>query len=324
MKPGKQTRQDYIARINRVQDYIETHIDKELTLDELAKVANFSRYHFHRIFTAMVGETLYQFITRVRLGKAANQLVANPSKSITEIAFDCGFSSSAVFSRSFKAAFDISPSEWRDGGGKYCKTNGKLDQLPGNVGQDIVSFEVYLDSVTPTMKWRVIMKSKNELKVDVVVKELPEMHLAYVRHVGPYAGDQELFNRLFGKLMQWAGPRGLCYQPGTKFITVYHDEPSITEESKQRISCGLTVAPDTEVDGDISKLVIPTGTYALGHFEITADQYGAAWEAMYKGWLPESGYQPDDRPCFEDYLNDPKEHPENKHIVDICVPVKPL
>lgn len=45
---------------------------------------------------------------------------------------------------------------------------------------------------------------------------------------------------------------------------------------------------------------------------------------MYAGWSPESGYQPDDRPAFELYLNDPKEHPEGKHIVEICAPVKPL
>ena len=86
----------------------------------------------------------------------------------------------------------------------------------------------------------------------------------------------------------------------------------------------MAVPPDTEVDGDIGKLIIPAGTYALGHFEITGDQYPSAWKAIYQGWLPESGYQPDDRPCFEDYLNDPNEHPENKHIINICIPVKPL
>ena len=41
-------------------------------------------------------------------------------------------------------------------------------------------------------------------------------------------------------------------------------------------------------------------------------------------WLPESGYQPDDRLCYEIYLNDPTTNPQRKHIVDICEPVKPL
>ncbi len=325
MKPGRQTREDYVARINKVQDYIDANLKKELTLDELAAVANFSRYHFHRIFTAMVGETLYQFIQRVRLGKAANQLVVNPKKTITEIAFDCGFSSSAVFSRSFRAAFKMSPSEWRDGGArKNCKEKGKLDQQAGNQGKDNPNFSVYLESATSTLKWRVEMSPDAKLKAEVEVKSLPEVDLAYVRHVGPYAGDEALFNGLFGKLMQWAGPRGLCTKPGVQFITVYHDDPALVDASKQRISCGLTVESDVEVDGDIGKMSIPGGEYALAHFEISADQFGDAWAALYKGWLPESGYQPDDRPCFEMYLNDPKTHPEGKHIVDICVPVKPL
>jgi len=53
-------------------------------------------------------------------------------------------------------------------------------------------------------------------------------------------------------------------------------------------------------------------------------RYEEAWNMVFGGWLPESGYQPDDRLCYEIYQNDPKEHPEGIHIVDICVPVKPL
>ena len=78
------------------------------------------------------------------------------------------------------------------------------------------------------------------------------------------------------------------------------------------------------MEGEIGKAKIPAGKYAVAHFEITPDQYQDAWNAVYGGWLPESGYQPEDGPCYELYLNDPKEHPEGKHIVDICVPVKPL
>ena len=84
-------REEYTSRINRVIDYIEKNTDKGLSLESLAKVAIFSPFHFHRIFRAMVGETLNQFIQRIRIEKAAAQLIVNPKKSITEIAFDCGF-----------------------------------------------------------------------------------------------------------------------------------------------------------------------------------------------------------------------------------------
>jgi AraC family transcriptional regulator len=86
----------------------------------------------------------------------------------------------------------------------------------------------------------------------------------------------------------------------------------------------ISVSKDTEVEGEVGKMTIPGGKYAMAHFEISENEYEDAWNAVYGNWLPESGFQPDDRPCFELYLNDPKEHPEHKHIVDICIPVKPL
>lgn len=86
----------------------------------------------------------------------------------------------------------------------------------------------------------------------------------------------------------------------------------------------ITIPPDTKVDGEIGKATIPAGNNAIAHFELKSDQYTDAWNAIYGGWLPESGYQPDDRPCFKLYLNDPQDHPEGKQRVDIYVPVKPL
>jgi AraC family transcriptional regulator len=90
------------------------------------------------------------------------------------------------------------------------------------------------------------------------------------------------------------------------------------------VDVAITVPEDTTVDGEIGKTTIPGGQYAVGHFELSPERYGDAWNSLFGGWLPESGYQPADGPCYESYLNDPKQHPEGKHIVDICVPVKPL
>lgn len=162
------------------------------------------------------------------------------------------------------------------------------------------------------------------IQTNIKVKDMPEFHVAYVRHIGPYKGDTELFARLFGRLMAWAGSRGLLRFPETKVLAVYHDNPDITDEDKLRTDACITVPEDTQVEGEIGKMTIPAGKYAVGHFEITSDQYGDAWNAVYGGWLPGSGYQPEDGPCYELYLSDPKEHPEGKHIVDICVPVEPM
>lgn len=119
-------RQEYISRINRVIDYIEDNIDSQLNLEILSRVANFSRFHFHRMFSAFMGETLNSFIKRLRVEKAASILIDNPKYSITEIAFNCGFSSSAAFSRAFKEYLNMSASYFRGGGFLYFSKNRKL------------------------------------------------------------------------------------------------------------------------------------------------------------------------------------------------------
>src|SRR5512137_2314544 len=106
-------RAEYALRINRVIDYIEANIEKELSLETLAEVACFSRYHFHRLFGAITGEPLGRFIQRIRVEKAASKLIHNPKTSITQIALECGFSGSAAFARTFKEAFGMSAREWR-------------------------------------------------------------------------------------------------------------------------------------------------------------------------------------------------------------------
>ncbi len=319
-------KEDYVSRINRVQDYIDSHLDMELRLEELARVAHFSPYHFHRIFRAMVGEPLNQFIQRLRAEKAASLLVQSPKKSITDVAFDCGFSSSATFARTFKEFFGMSATEWRAGGYRDRKI-GKIDskdrKTPGKIGQDFDLTSPYIDPETRNLKWRIEMRGEKTMKAEVEVKDLPEIHVAYVRHVGPYIGNAELFKNLFSKLMQWAGPRGLMRPPETMALTLYHDDLEITDEEKLRMSVCISVPKDTQVEGEIGKMTVAGGTYASGRFEIRPEQYGDAWNAIYQAWLPESGYQPDDGPPYELYLNNPEEHPEGKHIVEIRVPVRP-
>ncbi|MBE0636582.1 helix-turn-helix transcriptional regulator, partial [Candidatus Bipolaricaulota bacterium] len=113
---GEIRRQEYLGRINRVIDYIRANLTSDLRLDTLARVANFSAYHFHRLFTAIVGETVNAHIRRLRMQRAASQLIYNPKMSITRIATDCGFSSPSSFARDFRQTFGMSASQFRAGG----------------------------------------------------------------------------------------------------------------------------------------------------------------------------------------------------------------
>ncbi|WP_287373536.1 GyrI-like domain-containing protein [Prosthecochloris sp.] len=319
-------RAEYISRINRVIDYIENHLDEDLTLGILADVACFSPFHFHRIFKACVGETLSRFINRVRVQKAAYQLSTNPEKTITEIAFDTGFSGSATFARSFKNYFGVSASQWRlnerQPDSKNRKTNSKNGNRVGKKCENIIQSSRYVDSVTRNLKWRIEMKKEKILGIEV--KEMPSVYVAYVRHIGPYKGDSQLFEGLFTRLMNWAGPRGLCV-PEAKIMAVYHDDPEVTEEDNLRVSACITVPEDTPVQGEVGKMKIDGGKFAVAGFELEGShEYEEAWNMVIAEWLPESGLQPDDRLGYEVYHNNPEEHPEGHHIVDICLPVKPL
>lgn len=324
-------RMEYQARINRVIDYIDSHLDEQLSLEKLSEIANFSPFHFHRIFSAMMDETLNRFIQRMRLERAASRLVSNPKQSITEIAFEFGFSGSASFARSFKDFFGKSATDWRnekfESNSKNCKLNSKAGETVDKDRQAIeVTFHYpYLRSQT-NKKWRIEMNkdSATKLVADVEVKDLPDLEVAYVRHIGPYVGDTKLFEELFKKIMTWAGPRGLIRFPETLIMSVYHDDPNITENAKLRTSICITVPKETKSDGEIGRMKIDGGIYAIASFELFPNQYPEAWQSIYGGWLPDSGYQPDDGAPLEMYKNDPREHPEGKCLVDICIPVKPL
>jgi len=126
------SRREYQRRINRVIDYVQAHLDGDLTLERLAEVAAFSPFHFHRVFAAITGETLSDFIRRVRLERAAGALISLPETSVLEIALRYGFSSAATFARAFKAHFGMSATQWRsDGAGPWRKAQagrGKSDR----------------------------------------------------------------------------------------------------------------------------------------------------------------------------------------------------
>src|SRR5437763_1337219 len=116
--PSAAHRREYERRVNRVMDYVQAHLAEELTLDKLAGVAAFSPFHFHRVFAAITGETLSDFIRRVRLERAASALGLLHDTSVLEIALRYGFSSAATFARAFRMHFGMSATQWRTGGAR--------------------------------------------------------------------------------------------------------------------------------------------------------------------------------------------------------------
>lgn len=333
MKRYSDNKIEYLSRINKAIDYIENNLDKQIRINDIAEVSNFSPYHFHRIFGSVVGETLNSFIDRLRLEKAASSLLSKRNVSITQISVECGFSTLSSFTRAFKEKYGMSASDWRGGGyavnnnkRKGISKKGKEDSKNGKeINSSVLNNEAIFAFRETFYTQNGRREKKSSVKPKIVkVEELPEMCLAYVRHIRPYKGDDFSFRNLFKKIISWAGPRGHLSDPEAKFLSVYHDNPEITETDKLRISVGLTVPFDTEVDGEIGKMTIPKGKYVLANFEIDQNQNQEAWDNVFGEWFPKSGYTCDDSPCFEWVLNDPDDHPEKKYLINICVPLKPL
>ena len=316
----------YEGRVNAVMDYIEAHLGDELTVEGLAEVAHFSPFHFHRIFSTMTGETLGGVFARVRIERAATRLVGQPQRPVTDIALECGFSSPSAFSRAFREASGMTPTEWRRGGHVRHERQSRRPQddptregLAGSGEFGITGARLSVE--TGRTVWDVAAGPLGSISVNL--EQLPHTEVAYVRYTGRYQGLGEVFTELYARLVRWAEPRGFV-AAGTPMFNVYHDDPSLTDDDRLRVSVCLPVPADVPPEGDIGRMALAAGPVAVGRFELGVTDYPAAWYAMAGGWMPDSGYEPDDRMPFERFIVGRQARREGAEVVDIGTPVRPL
>ena len=310
MNIQQQSRKEYYYRINRVVDYIDAHMDEEHSLVKLSRVAHFSPFHFHRIFRVLTGETINNYVKRIRLQRAGSMLISDYQRPVSEVSALCGFNSTAVFCRAFRSYFGKSTREFRS---HHLEQDRKNGQSESNNDQSGSQFSAYFSDEFLNLNRNFNMEKY------ITVKEMPAMDLIYCRHVGQF--DQ--IGGAYQKLFKWAGPRGLLRFPETKTLTVYHDDPKVVDIEKLRQSACITVDEDAKPEGEFGKMHLPGGKYAVGSFKVKPHQFGEAWDAVCR-WLADSGYQPSDGYPYEYY---PEEHTNENpptFTVDICVPVKPL
>jgi AraC family transcriptional regulator len=281
------TQQTYRQRILQVQLFIQGHLGEELPLDRLARVAHFSPYHFHRVFKALVGEPVHEYVRRLRLEAAAVALKST-GKSVLDIALDAGYGTHEAFTRAFGQLFGVSPSEFRSG------------RNPLYTPQETTA----MTTATPSHPVR--------------LETIPPRRVAFIRHVGPYETAQPVF----GRLLCWAGRRGL-FGPGTLVMGVCPDDPSVTPPDKIRFDCCVIVDAPVTPEGEIGVQTVAGGDYAVvrhrGPYSRLGDTYG--W--LYGVWLPTSGREPGNAPPFEVYLNAPGETPDEDLLTDVYVPLDP-
>jgi AraC family transcriptional regulator len=312
---AERNRRAWEQRVNRAIDHVGLHLADDLTLATLAGVAAFSPFHFHRVFAAVTGETLFGFIHRQRVEKAAGALLNGRDRSILEVALDHGFSSSATFARAFRAHFGMSATEWRAGGAGRWRDPQEQARNPGKQVRKQGKARRGRGGDTPG-------NLPEEAPMDVRVRTLPAYHVAYMRYVGPYGphGIPELWTRLG----TWIRAQGLG-GPDCIKIGIGHDDPAITGQEKCRYDGCVVVPADFAGDKWVNVMDVPGGAYAVSPFTGSAHEIGEVWGRLYRSWLPGSGYEPDDRPCLEVYRGEPEvsDRPGTFRC-ELCVPVRPI
>lgn len=281
------SRADYQKRMRRVLLYIRDHIDEEISLDDLAEVANFSRYHFHRFFYGMAGETVAGYIRRLRLEHAA-QILKYGDKKITDVAYEAGYANLESFTRAFRSYFGVLPSEFKEQQGYFKET--RLEDV--NLGK------------------------KGDF-MDVHVSRKPERKVIFVRHIGPYAEC----GLAWGKLCAWAGPKGLIRE-GSHFLGLSYDDPQITAPEKIRYDACIEVKNDVQISGEVGIQNIPAGDYAVCLHKGSYEGLSETYIKLCGGWLVDSGRELKHAPSIEVYLNDPKTTPPEELLVELQLPLK--
>ena len=328
MATGDKNRAEYQRRVNRVLDFIREHRSEDLPLERLAAVASFSPFHFHRVFKSIVGENLREFIQRTRLEYAANSLVTRPHVGVLEVALDNGFNSASAFARAFKERFGKSASEWR----RSCSTlaskesdkESESDSKPGTAertGGEAPPAGTANDAFTSGNDAGGTKENIMNAQMDVTVETLPPYQVAYLRHIGPYepAGISEIWHRM----ARWAGARDL-WPDDRLCLGIPHDNPRVTEPGKCRYDAGLVVPPGFTADGEVNTIEVPGGKYAITRFVGKPWEVGAFWDRLFGEWLPQSGYQPDDRLILERYRGEALDPATGNFTCDLCAPVRPL
>ncbi|ABC91101.1 probable transcriptional regulator protein, AraC family [Rhizobium etli CFN 42] len=252
-------------------------------MERLAEIACLSSYHWHRIYRAIYGETLAATVKRLRLHRAAGEIVGT-ELVVSEIAKRSGYPNLQSFNRIFKSVYGMPPA-------RYRKEGSHTAFKPSPNG-------------------------KTQIMFDVTIREIAPTELIGVAHTGSYMQIGKAFETLFGTLYA----RGLA-RPDMRMIGVYLDDPDIVPAEQLRSIACVTGSADVPAEAPFERRRIDGGTYAvLRHKGPYADMH-TAYQWLYGEWLPKSGRQLKDSVMFEEYLNNPRDVPPTELLTEIHMPL---
>lgn len=274
---------DTERRILRVIDHIHANPAGDLSLDALADIAAMSRFHWHRVFRGVTGETAAQCVRRMRLHRAAIAL-GQGQDALPAIAAAVGYGDVTSFTRAFTESYGMAPGAFRARG--ELRPSSRLNPMKG------------------------------PLMYPVEIRDLPDQHLVSVAHTGPYPEINHAFERLFASL----ATRGLIGQTG-HMVGVFLDDPGVTPAANLRSHAGVVVDAGFAVPDALDRYTLPAGPHAVLTYRGPYAGLPAAYDQLFGLWLPASGRMMADRPSFEVYLNSPMDTPQDQLLTELHLPL---
>ncbi len=285
----------YHARIARVLDHIDRHLDEPLDLDRLSAVAACSKYHFHRQFAAMTGVSLHRYVQLARLKRAAFRLAYRDGRVI-EIALDSGYAAPDAFARAFRKRLGQSPTAFRD-------------------DADWASWHM---AFGPLHLARSMTMPRNFDPAAVAIRDTTSVRVAILSH----RGDPATIGATIQRFIAW---RRASRLPPARSATynIFHTDPHTGVPEVQRID--LCAATDRSIDPKGEAIVegtIPGGRCAVLRVVGDTDDLEPAATFLYRDWLPDSGEEPGDFPLYCRRLSFFPDVPAHEAVAELFLPLR--
>jgi AraC family transcriptional regulator len=283
--------QEYRDRINRVVRVIIREPSGHWTTQALADLAGLSAFHFHRIFRALTGETMFAFLQRRRLLRAI-ELINQNGSTLTDIALECGFDSGSSLSRAFRRHFRCSPTQYR-------KQLAPLPLPPPRLGSNHI----------------------NSLRV--AIRETLPRKAVIVERRGMV--DQN-FNKAAAaafRVLSSEIKRVNCWHAIRECIGRCPDEAAMAPDSEARYQAGFFYEDRLPaLSAEVRRITIPGGRWAVSLHQGSYETLWQSWNRLYRYWLPASAHAMRDVAPFEIYLDDKKKVPPEKLRTEIWIPIQ--
>ena len=285
----------YHARMRRVLDHVDAHLDDDLALGVLAGVAAFSKHHFHRQFVATFDVTVHRYVQLARMKRASYRLAFRDDASVTEIALDVGYEAADAFARAFRERIGQVPSAFRSSP-DWERWHAALQPLSHARSKLMTRFTT----------------------ADVAVRDVPETRVAVMTH----RGDPARIGQTIQRFIAWRRATGLRPNVSATY-NVFHDDPRTTPPAEFRLDlCAATDRPIDANDEGVEAGVLPGGRCAVLRVVGASDDLEPAATFLYRDWLPASGEEPRDFPLYCRRLSFFPDVPAHEAVTDLYLPLK--